>query len=770
MEKIFSFFIFSNLLISSLSIVPIWKFTNSAIDLIEIENPYEYNIVEKKLHDNLIYILAKSIERTTSGEIIIENRAKCKFYGNNYYDVDSKVNFDDIESAYTDKNQRYYICPKGRNHVFYQDTNRNIRNLTSNDFTNDNSDWELQCYYQYDNKILFVFYLNKYEYIYQISVYTGEIKKIPNSKYKILSYRWTTDASGDGKFPMYAIIEEENIIKIMKITFTLGNPSSIEIGSSNNLFKIYESNYKILLNDNNDKTQLYYFSYNSTSIKIKTGYSNDLGKITSADSFTVNINETSPLEFIENMNITYIKFIPYTKYIYYKLQKANTQIYYYGVIDIESNRVIFNTDEEIQTFIPFDKFSMLAVTSKSAYRICAIYSSSSCSSTCSLDIQYDINEKNECKTRTCSSYTLLLDNICIYECDLNYFEEEDFKCGLCRDLTPSTPYKMVNHIGCLNSKPNNSIDINKDLNLISCVEGFSFINGSCIRTDCYHSCETCSIKSFNESQQSCLTCKSDYPILFNNNCLEKCPKQYYSSENTCRECPIGCTDCINEKKCSSCSDGYYLDETCKKCHSNCLSCHGEGDDDNNNCKECIPGLLLINTTCSNRCQKKQYKSGNTCHPCKKLCASCDNGSECKTCVDNYYLNNSICLQCSPGCKTCSTKGDEKNQNCTSCLDNLYLVNGGEFENNCVENCPENTFLNVTLKICNYVKPNNAESAINKDDSLSSLLIWVFVAVAGFLFLLINIIFFCRICCCKEKDDDDTVETIQTELKENFTIN
>ena len=198
MEKIFSFFIFSNLLISSLSIVPIWKFTNSAIDLIEIENPYEYNIVEKKLHDDLIYILTKSIERTASGEIIIENWAKCKFDGSSDYDVDSKVSFEDIESAYTDKNQRYYICPKGRNHVFYQDTNRNIRNLTSSDFTNDNSDWELQCYYQHANKILFVFYLNKYEYIYQISVSTGEIIKIPNSKYKILSYRWTTDAT-DGK-------------------------------------------------------------------------------------------------------------------------------------------------------------------------------------------------------------------------------------------------------------------------------------------------------------------------------------------------------------------------------------------------------------------------------------------------------------------------------------------------------------------------------------------------------------------------------------------
>ena len=767
MEKIIFFFIFSNLIISSLSIVSIWNFTNSAIDLIEINNPFKYDIVNTVIHDNLRHILTKTIERLTTGEITIERRVRCEYNGNSNA-VNSIVYFEDIESAYTDKYQKYYICPKGNYHVFYQDTSGYIRNLTSDEFTDDKSDWELQCYYQFLKGKIFIFYLNKYEYIYQINVDSGQIMAIPNSKFKILSYRWTTTDTS-GRYPMYAIIEKDNEIKIMEITITLGSPSSISIGSSNNLFKIYESNYKILLNDNNSNSKLYYFSYNSTSMKIKTGYSPNLGTISSINSFTVNINETSPLEFIENMNIIYIKFIPYTKYVYYKLQKINTQIYYYGVIDIELNKVIFNTEEEIKTFIPYNKFSMLAVTSNSAYQICAIYSSK-CSETCNLDIQYDINKKNECTSRTCSSYTLLLDNICVYDCDLNYFEKKDLKCGLCRDLTPSTPYKIVNQTGCLASKPNNSIEINEDLKLISCVEGFSFINRSCIRTDCYKSCETCSIKSYNESQQSCLTCRSDYPILFNNNCLQKCPKKYYLSENTCRECPIGCTDCINEKKCSSCSDGYYLDETCKKCHSNCVSCHGEGDEDNNNCKECIPGLLLINTTCSNGCQKKQYKSGNTCYPCKKVCASCDNGSECKTCVDNYYLNNSICLQCSPGCKTCTTKGDEKNQNCTSCLDNLYLVNGGEFENNCVENCPENTFLNVTLKICNYVKPNNAESAINKDDSLSSLLIWVFVAVAGFLFLLINIIFFCRICCCKEKDDDDTVETIQTELKENFTIN
>ena len=38
--------------------------------------------------------------------------------------------------------------------------------------------------------------------------------------------------------------------------------------------------------------------------------------------------------------------------------------------------------------------------------------------------------------------------------------------------------------------------------------------------------------------------------------------------------------------------------------------------------------------------------------------------------------------------------------------NHYLVTGGEYENNCVETCPEDTVKDENHKICTYVPPIN----------------------------------------------------------------
>ena len=46
--------------------------------------------------------------------------------------------------------------------------------------------------------------------------------------------------------------------------------------------------------------------------------------------------------------------------------------YYYGIIDIKKNIVVFNTEEEILTYVPYSDISMLAIISSSAYEICVI--------------------------------------------------------------------------------------------------------------------------------------------------------------------------------------------------------------------------------------------------------------------------------------------------------------------------------------------------------------------------------------------------------------
>ena len=42
-----------------------------------------------------------------------------------------------------------------------------------------------------------------------------------------------------------------------------------------------------------------------------------------------------------------------TKYAYYKIYNIVKQKTYYGIFDIKLNQILFNTNEEINTFIPY---------------------------------------------------------------------------------------------------------------------------------------------------------------------------------------------------------------------------------------------------------------------------------------------------------------------------------------------------------------------------------------------------------------------------------
>ena len=61
----------------------------------------------------------------------------------------------------------------------------------------------------------------------------------------------------------------------------------------------------------------------------------------------------------------------------------------------------------------------------------------------------------------------------------------------------------------------------------------------------------------------------------------------------------------------------------------------------------------------------------------------------------------------------------------------------------------------------YVKINDNTK---KSASNSKLIVWIFVSVAGFLFLLFNIFFLSQNCCSGGKDQD-VIDKIQTELSD-----
>ena len=129
----------------------------------------------------------------------------------------------------------------------------------------------------------------------------------------------------------------------------------------------------------------------------------------------------------------------------FKEQLENNKTYY-GIIDTKKNKVVFNTDEEILTYVPYSDFSMLAITSNTAYEICIIKKDGICidSSDCPYNNYIlDINE-NRCSLYGIGKIFLLREGICNDTCDESIYISNGYECGLCKQLYPSTPYKLIN--------------------------------------------------------------------------------------------------------------------------------------------------------------------------------------------------------------------------------------------------------------------------------------------------------------------------------------
>ena len=102
-----------------------------------------------------------------------------------------------------------------------------------------------------------------------------------------------------------------------------------------------------------------------------------------------------------------MKFIRNTKYVYYTIYNIEKETYYYGIIDIILNKVIFNTDEKINSFKPYNSNSMLAITENSAYKICFLSNNTGCINSCSSgNIFIDSYGPNFCGTK-CPNYILI---------------------------------------------------------------------------------------------------------------------------------------------------------------------------------------------------------------------------------------------------------------------------------------------------------------------------------------------------------------------------
>ena len=128
----------------------------------------------------------------------------------------------DIESAYTNKNDKFYFCPKGKYHAYvYYKNSKTYEPLLPKDFIeNPNDNWELKCYYQHDLGYIFVIYLNSDKPLYQLEVSSGNFVYNRSIEQGIYDYKWTT-APNNNKYQMISILKKNNIIYFKDLYFTI---------------------------------------------------------------------------------------------------------------------------------------------------------------------------------------------------------------------------------------------------------------------------------------------------------------------------------------------------------------------------------------------------------------------------------------------------------------------------------------------------------------------------------------------------------------------
>ena len=479
------------------SVVPIWNIKDFAINLLKNQNSYTYIITNRLMYE-LYAKLEKVINKTIDGKITHENflYIKKREIGNIgniiNYDPKGKVFFENIDSFYGNDlyADRMILCPIGKFQVINLDNMEEIMNEDP-ELVNDNN-WVLKCYSHFgynDNynwRIFFVFYLSSginqvYGLQYNNYLRFGYLQPYEEMYDFKLANR--DHPSSNGNYPMCSLVKYQGFIQFIGTEYILQNDFNPQKSIDKNKTLIIAKEYSQAVFDNytND---FYYFTYNNAS-DFCSGFSNKT--VSGTDYYTNDVdvinNYISPFNFIDQAEIKEMKFLYYSKYVYYSIYNNKTSKTYHGVLDITLNKIIFNTDEDIDVFIPYSSSSMLAITKETAYRICFIkHENGSCIDECpnSENIIFDI-DGNKCGTECdYGKYLIIPEDVCSSECNNYQYIAVGNKCGLCRDLNSTHKYKLINGTECLNEIIDGSEIYNEELYLLVCKQGYIFDGSICI--------------------------------------------------------------------------------------------------------------------------------------------------------------------------------------------------------------------------------------------------------------------------------------------------
>ena len=564
----------------STSLTPLWNFNLSTTNILN-GNESESLLIHTSSYFDYTIKLFHTFSKSSEG--ISQNKNIIIFNKDNIEIIKNDVEFNDIHSFIrtTHNNVEYYfICPKGPN---YPLMSKNLKNWEIIEIGTLNEDSNLLCYYHSshnENILLFMFSNN--ENVYGFSVRTYE-KKTFNFSSHILDFIFQ---DGNDNENMIIVHLKENIIYLELVTFSF---IDINIKTDNN-YNIIDTNPFSIVQCNfvglNNSYLLYCLTYDKNNSNFSLGYSSS--NITFSKVKTTSFNKYSniPFEFKNNFKIQSIKLIKNTHFAQYiinvdekdPISEINKEITYFGILDMSTNKILFNSNEKIKKFYPSNTITneFIIVTESSVYKLCGTAKyEGNCITQCSDFLKLDPENYNTCTNDdSCNGLKYKPYNICISKCDTDIFYNDGKNCGLCKYFDPNKKYKIYGENNCTNTLTDNLYEL------------YPLIN---IYKKCYSTCEKCNGKYSNFSH-NCESCIEDY-YLTDKNCTKECYSSYYKNESS---------------------------RQCEKCHENCLTCSKGSENGNNYCLSCNIGKYLLNATgygknCVDECPNNTIIKDNYCN-------------------------------------------------------------------------------------------------------------------------------------------------------------
>ena len=621
-----------------IAIIPEWNITKIG-DNIMTSDSITYTVCTKYYKTNHKAVLTRTLTKE-NGTITKTNKVKVND------DQEKIVEFDDIGSFHY-LNERYYICPKGSHHLYDYLSDQYIKPKENFEAK---EKFQLKCTYHETSSTFLVFYLlNGKNYIYGIYIKKedadiADIKRIAPVGIELYDYKLDENliSGTDADYYMLALTNQGSNIILGSLKAILrqndnyyfdqrlNQVGSIPIGK---VMSYTQSYFKV--SENDDYMDFYYIAYNDIN-NFYSGYSKYAPSYSDVSKVTVNSSKVS-FEFYEDVEIEEMNFMPYNRYVYYKMKlKNSSETKYYGIYDTKLFKVIFNTKEYIKYYIPYSSLEMLAITNDSAYRICSMkdINNDKCVDYCSNNYLLD-TEGNKCSdSYVCPDNKIMLvpSGVCNQTCDENIYYLNGNECGLCQYFFPSDKkYKLIGINDCIEKMTDTMEYYNQKFNILKCKEGYIYKNGDCVSDkdkECYELCQEnqCTDSSKNISDQKCTKCINGY-LLEKGNCLTQCSNGYEKLGDICQFCDDNkCQDFeTNSCNCVKCREGKYLindTHKCENCNEICLTCSSSVDCLSCNTSENSKYKYLIfddyNKTCVENCTLSGREFVNNSYECAPL--------------------------------------------------------------------------------------------------------------------------------------------------------